>query len=891
MKKIIALSSLILLISGCNVKTEKETPQGIVPLPAKPEIASVESVPNSALHPAVEVRQGWYRVWREGREVERCFDFEGCTEGNRKVLPGVIKRPDGLFCGNSANVDYVEGYRCDPKRGIAVCSDESCKCGDMDVLRDEVCEGKVEGGAFAPDSERFIPIDDTKTPSTEQANAALESLIDKGMRTCGENRVVADDGTYREFSCLEIHSSASDGVDGYWYCSNQNGCRTPDGRIYNALSRIQPDMHEDPYDFCMYHLVGNEDTTTATLCESGDCVFSDETDPNQRLATVKAFTKWLPDGFVPKCAALDAGGRCKMTRKYEENGYDAEGFVIDTLSCEGGIRYCHGQKNKPMKVPGNPEGYVCRTQYQLPQTAVYLDKAQNALRAWTCDREFCECGGQKCPQNAVCLDEQCFCGDKPVESSLGYACDILLVDEAQSIEVIQRCMGENCPCGIEACSRNEVCVDGLCQCRDKTKPSDSPWRCEDSGQDKAQWRCNDPGGCVCGDRKCPKNAQCVDGVCTCRNEIDVQPGDSYACEAGFWVCKDKSCPCYGSTASKGGRCPAPYCRQNQTISPDGCMCGDKPALPVYDYECMKSERFGFVNVAKEDKVQCGMSECDEGMYCMNAKCVVPDISDGMAAHRYWTRHVIAGSENARKCDKEDGCFCGSTRCEFNYYCIDGHCAAAEYSFEREGHRFSYSLQRGEEYDDNEEYIVERAIFDRWRACDAMQNLEYSVLETRRFDEVYPIDYVHSDRVDDYICVLTSTRSDEPEVDEEGDDEDLEYSEERDDEWHSGATLEQYVASGLVCPKDVCMCGVSQCPASSHCQCRYEIETHQVRCGCVAVGCGDSELSEAEGYDCLPGLGLVCREESCKCGSVPCPRGAICLSDGVCTPMVIKHDER
>ena len=31
------------------------------------------------------------------------------------------------------------------------------------------------------------------------------------------------------------------------------------------------------------------------------------------------------------------------------------------------------------------------------------------------------------------------------------------------------------------------------------------------------------------------------------------------------------------------------------------MCGEKPALPVYDYECMKSEQFGFVNVAKEDK--------------------------------------------------------------------------------------------------------------------------------------------------------------------------------------------------------------------------------------------------------------------------------------------------
>ncbi len=889
MKKIIAISCLILMMSGCNGRTEKDEPQKTVLLPTKPEIAVVDNVQKPA-HPAVEVQQGWYRVWRDGREVERCFDFSGCVDGTRRVLPGVIKRSDGLFCGTSANVDYVEGYRCDPKRGHAVCSDETCKCGDTEVLRDEICDGTVNGGAFAADSERFIPIDDAKS-TDDGVDALLKSLAD-GVRTCGEARVVKDDGTYREFSCLNIQTVRYDGDGdyGYWYCTNPKGCRTPDGRIYNALSRINPLAIDDPYEFCMYHLVGKEDTTVETLCESGDCVFPEEIDPNQRLATIQAFTKWLPDGFVAKCAKSDAVNPCKMNRKPLQNGYDVEGFVIDTLSCEGGARYCHGRNNKPMKAPGNPDGYVCRQQYQLPATPVFFDKSQNALRAWTCNRDFCECGGKRCPQNAVCMDEKCFCGDKHVEPSFDYACDSLVLDDAKTVEVIQRCMGENCPCGIEACARNEVCVDGLCLCRDKVKPSDSAWRCEESGNsyNKAVWRCNDPKGCVCGDRKCPKNAQCVDGVCTCRNGIDVQPGEAYACESEFWVCKDKSCPCYGGTASKGDRCPAPYCRQNQTISVDGCMCGEKPALPVYDYECMKSEQFGFVNVAKEDKVLCGTAKCDEGMYCMNAKCVAPDISDGLAAHRYWTSRVIAGSENARICDKPDGCFCGSEKCVQNYYCIDGHCAAAEYSFEREGHRFSFSLERDEEYDDNEEYIVERAIFDRWRACGAMQELEYSVQEARRFDEVYPIDYAHSDRIDDYMCVLTSASTEGDDEDEGSDDgNDGEYGEDIEDEWQSGMILEQYSAKGLVCPKDVCMCGDAQCPASSQCQCRYELETHQIRCSCVAVGCGDSEMSESTGYECISGLGLVCREEMCKCGEVPCARGSVCLSDGVCTPMVIR----
>lgn len=896
MKKIIAISCLMILFTGCSKKSEN----GTIPSPIQdiettsksvtPDPMVTEKTKKSASHQnkTVEIQDhhGWYKVFRDGHIVERCFDFSGCIEGKKKVLPGVIKRSDGLFCGSSsAHVGYVQGYRCDSKRGAAVCTEETCQCGDTEILGGEICDGTVDGDTFASDSERFIPIDDV-APSKERLDETLKPMPNQMLRTCGKDRVITDDGSHKEFSCLEIDESDDEGSmnHGYWYCQNQNGCRTPDGRIYNPLSRIHPDSIEDPYDFCMYHLIGNEDTTDATLCRSGDCVFPEETDPNQRLAAVKAYTQWLPDGFEFKCDKTDPAGKCQFGKKCRETGCDAEGFVIDTLTCEGGTRYCHGRNNKPMKAPANPDGFECRQQYQLPETPLFIDLTQNALRAWTCTKEYCECGGQKCPQNAVCLNESCYCAGKPVDMSLDYACDIAVSEnnDSKSVEIIQRCSGEHCPCGNGTCSLNEVCVDGQCLCRQKIKPSNSIWRCEDSGRpnDKAVWRCSDPQGCVCGENKCPMNAQCIDGACTCRNEIDIQPGKHYACEDGFWVCKsDASCTCYGGTASAGDRCPAPYCRQNQTISPDGCMCGDKPALPGYDYECMKSEKFGYVNTAKEDRVLCGTTKCDEGMYCIDAKCVIPDISDGMAAHRYWTTHVIIGSESAKRCEKENGCFCGTERCEQNYYCIDGQCAAAEYSFIRNDRRYSFSLLQNEEYDNNEEYIVEQAIFERWRACDAMQNLDYSPTDPRSFEEVYPIDYAHSDRIDDYRCIVSGTHS---EFEDDASDAFDEYTEEE-----GFMTLDQYLAIGLECPKDVCMCGETQCPSTSKCQCRYELETHQIHCGCISSGCGDSAFSELEGYECISDFGLVCQKETCECGSARCPRGSICLSDGLCTPTVIK----
>lgn len=886
------------IISGCNKNIEQnkqtsDTAQNNTQ-PTPKQSGQKAIIPNINSESG-----GWIKIRRGDRELFRCFEQTGCMAGDRKVLIGVTQSENELRCGNqtTSGIDFVQGYRCSEFLGKAVCMAGKCECGSDGMIdRDHYCVGPVIDGKFTAQGHVWYPKleedeeDEVETEDTETADQASAP----NMRSCGTDEVIVDDGTYAEFECLEPQSTGSNATRaGYWYCTKPQGCRTPDGRIHFPMSIIQSDFGHltvsDDYPFCMYYLEGETDTSTETQCKTGDCVIAPNADANRILVTIKSFGN-PPNGFTrlrPECpfdaedfhdedAENGEEDECDDPEDAQEYGVDVEGYIIDTKSCEGGTKYCHGTKNVPIKAPEQPAGYECRSTRFVPGYAPDLSPVTTPdLKSWQCKTPGgCLCGAITCPEHAFCTNEQCYCGNEHIQETSSWNCEGTTVVESKALKVQRICRGESCQCAETACQMNEECVAGKCVCSDREKPNAQSWHCEQKTyfpHFEGEWRCGEADGCQCGESRCPLNGICRDGICTCDLSYeDVMPDEHYACSPQplafskavnyVWKCAGPNpCPCYGKGTVKPGEiCQKPICAGAE-LTADGCMCGKERTQA--GYKCMMSNQLGKVNVCVNEDCACGTKSCQYGEYCIAGQCHVPEIDTGIASHRYWEVKLMESKEQTERCEEESGCLCGAAKCPYHYYCAENQCVSGTHYITLRDHTYGFNIPDEYGYLDYE--IADNLLFGSWRGCTQSSGAP-------------KIDYAHSDHIEDYVC--------EFETDDCDDDSD------------EPCVLEDMLRpAGLTCNRsDYCMCGSTRCEADDRCDCT--IDTGVMKCSCSnpdairelpgkMLGCGDSIIPESQSrsYQCVGDLGFMCDEtDGCACGSSRCEETAFCLSANQCT---------
>ncbi len=898
----------IMILSLCGCSRAGEPGQNTSNAPEKTDGISTEIAPNGENVPEIAPNgenlpvmvpnDGWFHIVRGELEVQKCFDIHGCTDNNQRVLAGVEKKKDEtgreiFFCGdnNMTGIVYAAGYRCSPGAGHAVCVQDKCDCGNVQIGYGEFCDGTVENDRFTDNSSKYslVKTDNAKAEnSSDNENNTSDNR--ENFRICGEkDGEMVDDGMYSDFSCETFEWEGTGGYEqGTFVCMNPKGCRTMDGRKYSPLGFVGNIMNS-----CAYYVSGNVDTTVETLCRHGDCVIPENVDLGLKLITIAQYDDFKLPGFsvVEKNVDyefvydLDDDDSEQRDFYYIPNGAEeyedektfVEGYTVDTRTCEGGVRYCHGRKNKPRPVPANSAGYQCKSVHFMPEFGFDVI---DAIKTWVCQDEQCVCGNTKCPKNAACIDEKCYCGDSLVDSDSDYSCEKFIIrsndkSNDKPFRIPRYCKGSNCACGNTTCSLNMECVDNKCLCADITVPSNDAWICDNA--QVGNLRCNNENGCMINGQKYLFNTQYhSDGRMTCRSTDDVRPGNAFECkynksETNYsWVCTgNEPCSCYGKTINPGDKCyfldVIGSCVKPSQLTENSCICDGKPQLR--NFQCQSRSDGTTVNVCTRDEgCTCGTNTCQYGMYCIDGKCQVPVLNDDKAALDYWEQAIVKNAEDAVLCKDPNGCFCGADKCNDQTYCLDGKCQPAAFSYVRNGHAFAfdYSGPKDELYDHTHTMLTS----PDWITCN--ENIKENIKNKK---EQIVIDFEHSDHFDDYYCDIYKT----------------------DCETHDCEDV-TYEPSGLECSKpDYCMCGNVRCPKDAACSCNLD-ENNRIRCGCDApnairevtgqlLECGDSKViaKQVDGYDCIADLGFVCTSEAaCPCGNVSCQKGAVCLSSGNCT---------
>lgn len=129
------------------------------------------------------------------------------------------------------------------------------------------------------------------------------------------------------------------------------------------------------------------------------------------------------------------------TLRYDEAYYLFGDDVESTYGteCLDGHSYCYGQDNNPILMPKEPSGWGCRYVASMPNDKtfkhdyMYFEDVSSSqifkdgihrinrkyakwafMQAWVCEiNDGCTCGNSPCPLNALCIDEKCYCNDKP----------------------------------------------------------------------------------------------------------------------------------------------------------------------------------------------------------------------------------------------------------------------------------------------------------------------------------------------------------------------------------------------------------------------------------------------------------------------------------------------
>ena len=341
----------------------------------------------------------------KGHKAVTAIPGFGCVKNEDDEDKNIEDRKVEYLCGLSWGCDLGNGKKCkytqklvngecvstvDQPKGDFVCEEGNCACGDgFCALGAKCVAGKCECGHS--ESENICMTDEEWAYNHCEAD---------GCDRCQSHDVFGIISQYHgEFVCdywLDGGSSATSEVY-YHQCDNPDGCTIGNmhfarGTMDYTGSSTSPsgDFRSWDLDYvdrlqygCPYHIDGDTDTTTETLCPMGDCVIPKK---DGHCSTI---------GMDPS-----AFHKVKIDHGNDHGDEDGEQTIYNAEACPGGTRWCHGRNNAPEKAPSGDSHYGC---YDIPRHGDSV-----GLRAWVCDDPAgCICGDELCQPKLVCTNNHC----------------------------------------------------------------------------------------------------------------------------------------------------------------------------------------------------------------------------------------------------------------------------------------------------------------------------------------------------------------------------------------------------------------------------------------------------------------------------------------------------
>ena len=377
---------------------------------------------------------------------------------------------------------------------------------------------------------------------------------------------------------------------------------------------------------------------------------------------------------------------------------------------------------------GKPDGPANKNEYEC------LEQRDKSLKkTWLCSNDAgCTCGDVICPKGATCHNGRCLCGTTDVTPTTPQQradnSTLWCVDDKLT------CTQEDgCSCGGEVCPQGAICHNGRCLCGTMDVTPTTPQQRADNPtlwcfNDKLI--CNQEDGCSCGGEFCPKGTICHDGQCLC-GKLNISahgpdvPSDlsGYTCENdALLICESESCQC-GDQIIENEECEdcehvVQYCvngeilefhydlesdyelnekteisgairleiehfasceddfsveKKDICIDPNGCMTRDGHHMPFlyfleYCHERGNNEPLRYnpkpipgdgydcdidgLWICNDSTCECGENTCPEGSQCDNGKCSCygEPIMAGYDCEEY--------EDGIQRC-QQDSCKCGA----------------------------------------------------------------------------------------------------------------------------------------------------------------------------------------------------------------------------------------
>ncbi|MBO4350082.1 MAG: hypothetical protein J6A01_03925 [Proteobacteria bacterium] len=572
--------------------------------------------------------------------------------------------------------------------------------------------------------------------------------------------------------------------------------------------------------------------------------------------------------------------------------YDAE--AVKGWICLNGVMRCldkngcqFGDQTAPMR------------SFLVGNTVKKADEAQINVSA---------CEPTRLMPGTTCKDDKVYCGDAELPGG-----------ELKYWRCLQNqwmCVAESCSCGSQKTGKFGTCKDGVAYCGDKemTAPKDEGYICQNG-----KWVCANPkgcdkceqyqslgengkcegksqkivvkrveceqGNCPCGDGACPKGGACLtitgkDPICTCgeyKNEVGCESNYErpiYSNKYGEFTC-DSCTDCYSSNTTtmwhiKCENEKGCHIQGEKEIwkSPlefgeikDSRWCNEEAYITIWNepekYHLVKGDDY---NAALKDAElsPCGRKTASEfKQTCMNHdrisechndlkdSCDVRTACDTMPVPRAdrgnfscefrqdkpffcvsWIQiDMVPGG---LRCNADSGCTCHHEICAKGQLCVDGVCRydtiyAQNLCQNIYPHLAPDETSRTEKESGLKEEARLGGVLNIYSPSDSQYD-EFGDIAVEMDPERCP----HADAYDIPRQVFVRDK----------------YSTD--------------VSNKLVTPNGTCLCGYSEVTPK--------------------------KLSD---YKCVQSLGYVCiNPQGCACGNAQCQKGALCLREGVCSPVVM-----
>ena len=219
------------------------------------------------------------------------------------------------------------------------------------------------------------------------------------------------------------------------------GCEKPSNvNTVDTNPAVSSDIHSDNPAETKDTPAPNDNTNDLNIqnTEQDKTPAPPQVQPKETVVATNADTPQKSDTEAQNCPDPDV--------LYYEDAYTVFGEDVESTygtECNDGKSYCYGMDNDPILIPQDPSGWGCRHVVSMPgdkkfkheymyfeniksPQIMYYDDMHRVnrkyinwgfMQAWVCETEDgCPCGGMTCPTNTLCIDEKCYCNDKPYKS-------------------------------------------------------------------------------------------------------------------------------------------------------------------------------------------------------------------------------------------------------------------------------------------------------------------------------------------------------------------------------------------------------------------------------------------------------------------------------------------